>query len=218
MKNYCKNLLSIGLLIILQACGNADRNGGNAAVNRAIDSLNDTTESAQAVPTDVDMIGDGKVFVWSATTGGMMEMELAGVAIKKSNDKAVKAFASRMLRDHGIANEELKRIAEARGFQLPQTLPGEMAGHIADLNGLAERAFNVQYIQMMINDHKKNLKLFTGGSRLTDQELMEFAAKTLPVIQQHYQTAIEIGKRLNISNANNGDDVLGISPSKVEKK
>jgi hypothetical protein len=36
--------------------------------------------------------------------------------------------------------------------------------------------------------------------------------------RQHYQNSVEIGKRLSIGNANSGDDVLGISPDKVEKK
>lgn len=218
MKNYLKNLLPLCLLFGLQSCGNTDRSGRDEAANRVIDSLSDTTQRAKAITADVDMNGDAKVFTLAAATGGMMELEAAGVALIKSKNKSVKDFAARLLRDHGKANDELKKIADEKGLQLAQTLPNEMAGHLAELNGLADRAFDIQYLRMMINDHKKNLQVFTEGTSLADQKLKAFAVKTLPIIQQHYQSAIEIGKQLNISNANNGDDVLGVSPAKVEKK
>lgn len=218
MKNYLKNLLPVCLLIGLQSCGNADRNGRDEAANEIVDSLSDTTQRAKAMNADVDMNGDAKVFTLSAATGGMMEVEVAGLALKKSKNKTVKDFATRMLKDHGLANTELKGIAETKGLQLAQTLPAEMAGHLAKLDGLEDRAFDVQYMRMMINDHEKTVQLFTEGSRLADPELRAFAVKTLPLIQQHYQSAVKTGKSINISNANNGDDLLGISPAKVEKK
>jgi putative membrane protein len=218
MKNYCKILLPVFLLIGLQSCGNADRNHGGQSANKVTDSLSDTTQRTQGRTADVDLDGDAKVFTLGAATGGMMEVEAAGVALKKSKNEAVKEFAARMLKDHGAANEELERIAKDKDVQLPQTLPSEMEGHIAKLNSLAERAFDVQYMIMMIKDHQKAEQLFTKGSGLNDPELKVFAVKTLPIIQRHYQSALKIGKDLNIRNANSGDDVLGISPSKVEKK
>lgn len=211
-------MLPICALIAVQACNNADRNGRDAAATHITDSISDTTSRAQAVTADVDLNGDGKVFALSAATAGMMEAEAAGIAVKRSKNPSVKAFATRSLNDHSKVNEELKRIAEEKGLQPAQTLPATLAGHLAELNTLSDRAFDVQYLRMMINDYKNTLQLFTDGSRLADGQLKAFAIKTLPVIEQQYQTALEIGKRLNITNANNGDDILGISPGKVEKK
>ena len=218
MKNYLRNLLPLCLLIGLQSCGNADRNGRDEAANKIIDSLSDTSQRARTVTADVDMNGDAKVFTLNAATGGMMEQEAAGIALKKSKNKLVQDFAARMLKDHGLANDELKKIAQAKGLQLAQTLPAEMTGHLADLNGLADRAFDVQYMRMMINDHEKTVQLFIQGTGLADPDLKAFAVKSLPTIRGHHTSAVEIGKRINISNANNGDDVLGVSPAKVERK
>ncbi|TKC59206.1 DUF4142 domain-containing protein [Pedobacter hiemivivus] len=218
MKIYWKNLVPVCALIVLQACSNPDRNGRDAAASQITDTISDTTRRAQTVTADVDLNGDGKVFALSAATGGMMEVEAAGIAVNRSKDPSVKAFATRLLNDHSKANEELKRIVEEKGLQVAQRLPATLAGHLAKLNTLSDRAFDVQYLQMMINDHHNALQLFTDGSRLADTQLKAFAVKTLPLIEQHYQKALEIGKRLNITNANNGDDVLGTSPAKVEKK
>lgn len=218
MKKLLNNLLPVCILIGLQACGNADRNGRDQAATEMTDSLSDTTQRAQAATADVDLNGDGKVFALSAATGGMMEVEAAGLALKRSKSKTVKDFAEMMQDDHKLANDELKKIADAKGLQLAQTLPEEMAGHISEMNSLEDRAFDVQYMRMMINDHAKTMQLFTDGSRLADPELRAFALKTLPVIRKHYESALKIGKGLNISNAGNGDDLMGLSPAKVEKK
>jgi putative membrane protein len=218
MKTYWKNLLPVCLLIGIQSCGSPDRNGRDESANAIVDSLSDTTQRAQAQTADVELNGDGKVFALSASTGGIMETEAAGIAVKKSRNKAVKDFAARMLKDHGQANKELNQIAMDKGLQLAQTLPEELAGHVAQLNELADREFDVQYIRMMIKDHQKTVQLFSDGTHLADPDLKAFAVRTLPVIQEHYKMAMDIGKALNISNANNGDDVLGLSPTKIEKK
>lgn len=218
MKKLMNNLLPVCLLIGLQACGNADRNGRDQAATEMTDSLSDTTQRAQAATADVDLNGDGKVFALSAATGGMMEVEAAGLALKRSKSKIVKDFAAMMQNDHKLANDELKKIADAKGLQLAQTLPEEMASHISEMNSLEDRAFDVQYMRMMINDHVKTMQLFTDGSRLADPELRAFALKTLPLIRKHYEYALKIGKGLNISNTGNGDDLMGLSPAKVEKK
>ncbi|SMC89365.1 DUF4142 domain-containing protein [Pedobacter africanus] len=209
MKKYWNGLWALFFVMGLQACNNADRN---------VRDEKDTINRVETRTAGTNLDGDGKVFALSAATGGMMEVEAAGVAIKKSRNKLVKDFASLMLKDHGAANQELKTIAEAKGLNLPQTLPAEMAHHITELNGLEDRAFDVQYIRMMIGDHQRTVQLFTEGANLADPELKAFATKTLPVIRQHNEKAVEIGKHLNVTNANNGDDVLGISPSKIEKK
>ncbi|WP_316813704.1 DUF4142 domain-containing protein [Pedobacter heparinus] len=216
MKIYLKNLLPVCLLIGLQSCGNADRSGTNAATQMG-DSISDIAKNVGQVSTTADLDNKAKAFVLNAATGGMMEVEAAGLALKKSKDKVVKDFAGLMLKDHRMANHELEMIASRKGIELTKTLPEKQAGHLAEMNTLADRAFDVQYMRMMIGDHEKTVQLFTEGGHLADPELKAFAAKTLPIIKAHHQSAVEIGKRLNITNANNGDDVLGLSPAKTER-
>ncbi|MBB5437955.1 putative membrane protein [Pedobacter sp. AK017] len=218
MKNYWKSLLPVCIFIGLQSCGNAERKDRDETATSIIDSLSDTTQRAHAATADVELNGDGKVFVLSAATGVMMELEVAVVANKKSKNKAVKDFAARMLKDYGLADQELNQISSDKGILLPKTLPKELAGSVAGLKGLANRAFDLQYIRMMIGDHQKTVQFYTDGAKLTDSQLRAFAVKMLPIMKKHYQSAVEIGKSLNMNNVNNGDDVLGISPAKVEKK
>jgi putative membrane protein len=215
MKTYWKTLLPVCLMIALQSCGNTE--GNSTDTSQAGDSISDTAKSERRLSGDTNLDDKSEMFVLNAANGGLMEVEAAGLARKKSKDKSVKDFAEHMLKDHGMANQELEKIARDKGVKLAKTLPEKDAGHLTEMNTLADRAFDVQYMRMMINDHEKSVQLFTHGSHLADPELKAFTVKTLPVIEQHFQTAVEIGKRINISNANNGDDLLGQSPAKIEK-
>ncbi|WGQ10667.1 DUF4142 domain-containing protein [Pedobacter gandavensis] len=218
MRNKWKSVLPVFLLIGLQACTSSDRNGRDHETTKMTDALLDSTQKAQALTADVGLNGDEKVFTISAATGGRMEVELANLAIKKTKEKSVKEFAQMMLKDHNMINQELSAIANQKGLKLPEALPEKVAADLVMLNTLADRAFDVQYMRMMINDHEQTIQLFTDGSHIADNQLRGFALKTLPTIQKHHQLAVEVGKRLNIDNRNNGDDVLGNSPAKVEKK
>lgn len=217
MKKNWRKLWPICLFIGLQACGNPDRNGRDETAKMNIDSMADTTNKAQALSADVDLNGDAKIFVLNAATSGMMEVEAANLALKKSKDKSLRDFAANIIKDHGMVNEELKTIANEKGMELPKALPDKSAGNLTMFNTLEDRAFNVQYLRMMINDHEKSQQLFTEGTRLADEQLREFSIKTLPMIQNHYLKAVELGKKLNIDNKGNGDDVLGLSPTKTDK-
>ena len=50
-------------------------------------------------------------FLAKATEGGMKEVELGKLASQKASNADVKAFANRMVEDHGKTNAELARIA-----------------------------------------------------------------------------------------------------------
>lgn len=62
-------------------------------------------------------------FVEEAYIGAQTEVRLSQLAVKQSSDPAVKQFAQQMIDDHTKANDELRKVAEGKGF----TLPAEMS-------------------------------------------------------------------------------------------
>jgi len=197
----------------LQACNNNDRGGRDAAATSATGSLADTTQRAQNYTADVEVNGDEKSFILPAAVGGMMEVAAGNLIIQKSVNPSVKAFAVRMVKDHTKANIELEKIAKAKGLTVPATLPEEQMKHIVAMKTLSGRTLDVHYITMMINDHAETEELFGKATAFKDGDLKTFALNTLPVIQEHHKLAGEIGKKLNISNVNNGDDMGSVSTS-----
>src|ERR1700735_1452405 len=61
-------------------------------------------------------------FVMKAAQGGMTEVQLGQLASDKGDSQDVKDFGSKMVTDHGKANDELKSIAAAKSLTLPDKL------------------------------------------------------------------------------------------------
>lgn len=138
-----------------------------------------------------------KQFVTEAAEGGMTEVELSKIAEKSANPE-VKRFAERMVQDHSAANGELTWIATGLGIEMPKTLSSEhqrIRDHLRSMHG---KAFDQQYMRLMVDDHDKAVKLFRqeAGSA-HNPELKQFAQKTLPTIEQHQKMALALSHRLS---------------------
>ena len=135
-----------------------------------------------------------KKFAMTAAAGGMAEVETARLALTKASSDAVKQYAQKMIDDHTAANAELMQIASAKGITLPTAPDAKMRAMMAKMERLSGAAFDREYVMMAgSKDHQKMEKLFRDESmRGRDADLKAFAAKTLPVVQQHLQMARDL--------------------------
>ena len=67
------------------------------------------------------------LFVQLLGEGGLAEVEFGELAVEKAGAPAVKAFAERMVADHGAANTKLAAIAEDAEIAVPAELNAEHA-------------------------------------------------------------------------------------------
>lgn len=149
-----------------------------------------STMSSGTVP-----IGDG-VFVKKATISDMYEIAAGHMAETKATSADVKTFANRMITDHTKSSDELKSILSKKGHT-PAPPPFDPA-HKAMLNKLRNASaqdFDALYVQEQIQAHQEAVMLFTSEQQSgTDSDIKNFAAKTLPVIQQHLSMAQQLPK------------------------
>jgi putative membrane protein len=133
-------------------------------------------------------------FALTAAMGGMAEVETARLALTKASSDAVKQYAQKMIDDHTAANAELMQIASAKGITLPTAPDAKHRAMMAKMEKLSGAEFDRQYIMMAGHkDHANMEKLFRNESmRGRDADLKAFAAKTLPVVQQHLQMARDL--------------------------
>jgi putative membrane protein len=134
-----------------------------------------------------DKAGD---FATEAAGGGMMEVTLGQVAQQQAMSQRVKDFGGMMVTDHTKANNELKAIATAKSFTLPAGLPEKHQHHVDDLSKKQGKDFDNAYIKMMVNDHEDDIKAFEKAAKnSTDTTLRSFAARTLPTLRKHLDSA-----------------------------
>ena len=129
-------------------------------------------------------------FWTEAAVSSMAEVALSNVALQKAQSDAVKQFAQRMVTDHTQANQELMTAAQAKGVTIPTALPENRQRDVTDLNGETGDKFDREYMQMMVKDHEKAVKLFQRqAERGTDADAKALAAKLLPTLQEHLTMA-----------------------------
>jgi putative membrane protein len=137
-----------------------------------------------------------EAFASQAAIIGKAEIELGQIALKNAQDAGVRKYAQRMVKDHSAADKKLQAIAAKESLQLPQSLDQEHESLKTKLQSLKGADFDRAYVQAMANGHDKAVALFESASQQTQMpgELKQFAASTLPTLEEHKEMAHSLHK------------------------
>jgi putative membrane protein len=131
-------------------------------------------------------------FMDNAAQSSMMEIQLAQLAQQKAASSEVKEYARKLEQDHSKASDQLKKIAQERGVQLPSDM-GKHQQQLAKFQNLSGEEFDRAYIKAQVQHHKKDISQFKKyQDRGMDTDVKEFAAAQLPVLQQHFDQAQQL--------------------------
>jgi putative membrane protein len=160
---------------------------GLIACNNSSNEHQDTVDSAKEVNKEVKAVkADASNFAVTAANGGMMEVELGKIAQDKASSARVKAFGEMMVKDHTEANNNLKAIATSLNIALPDSVSDDTKKDIDKMKMKKGKDFDKAYVDMMLNDHKKDIAEFRKcADNCSDSTVKSFAYNTLPVLEKH---------------------------------
>jgi putative membrane protein len=171
--------------------GDADATGDSVSNESATSDPPNTATTQSSAPADSATV----MFMTTAASGGMMEVQLGQLAQEQAQNQRVKDFGEMMVRDHGKANDELKSLASSKNITLSDSLMPDHKRHVADLQKRKGAAFDKAYMSMMVQDHQKDIQEFEKASNnLSDGEVKAFATRTLPVLRAHLDSATAINR------------------------
>ena len=195
----------VAALSLLTACNDASKTDTTAATTAtdSIKSMPDTTRTTvkdTAATTKTTMAPADKTttdFVQFAAEANLNEVAIGSAAQQKAKGDRVKNFAGMMVMHHTQANSDLKAIASAKGITVPAAIKPEVQKKIDDLNKKSGADFDKAYMGMMVDGHKKVLAEYKKGSTdVKDADVSAYISKTIPVVQQHLDSATAIsGKK-----------------------
>lgn len=149
--------------------------------------------SLAAVPAMAALSSEDRTFATKAAAGGQAEVAFGQLAKDNASSPAVKQFGERMVTDHTQANEALMEVAKNQDLKLPDGLDAKDQAQERKLSTTKGRAFDRAYMQDMVRDHKQDVADFRKEAENgKDPQLKAFAAKYLPVLEQHLQMAESI--------------------------
>jgi len=180
MKNLFFLIYSIAFTVMI-ACNSQPKDAKETA-----DSINQTKDTS-TVAADMITVRDNEAeFATNAADASLAEINLANMAISKTKNEQIKAYANMMLKDHGAANDELIALAKSKNITLPQAMSEAHQKQSNELNEKTGTDFDKKYAALMEEDHVKVLAFMEHEARKgTDPDLKAFANKMVPVINVH---------------------------------
>lgn len=131
-------------------------------------------------------------FVLAATEAGLLEVESARVAMNASTNAAVKTYADRVLTDHGKVDAELAVMAKQKSITVPTELDAARSSALQSLRDKSIAEFDAAYVQQVLQRQARTLELFRANLANGDAELAAYAARTLPLLQEHLRLARQL--------------------------
>lgn len=148
------------------------------------------TPPAPQMAAEEKLDGKDRDFLENAAQAGHLEVEGSKLALEKSRSAEVKAFAQKMIEDHGKAGQKLAELSKKKGYDAP-TEPSLMQQAKLKTLGLRDDGFDKAYAEGIgVSAHEDAVKLFQEASnQAEDPEIKQFATETLPTLEQHLQMA-----------------------------
>jgi len=197
--NFKFYLLMMVIPMVLFSCGGR---GKRASQNDA-DSTRMAGTDTTGIIADTTMRGgvmqeaEGD-FIMDAASEGLMEVELGQYAEKNAQHPRVKKFAAMMVKNHSKANDELKALAAKKNVQFPSSMNDRHHDKMTDLQKKQGTEFDKEYIDAMVKNHEKDTDRFKReAEKNQDPDLKSWAAKMLPVLLMHLNSAKAIQNALN---------------------
>lgn len=139
-------------------------------------------------PTAATGITDPATFANTAGVANMFEIQTSQLALKQTQTPAVTSFAQKMIDDHTAAGKAMEQAAKTENVPVPTSLDTTHEQQLTQLQGLSGKQFDDAYIAAQVTAHDQAVALFSSYSKAgKDGALKDFAAKTLPVLQNHQQ-------------------------------
>ena len=140
-----------------------------------------------------------KSFMATASQGNVAEVEMAKLALKKSQNPDVRSFAERMIKDHQALGEKMAPLMAQAGVK-PSISMNTAHQHIYNkLSGLSGAEFDKQYAEAMDKDHHEDLKDFRDEANSTKNvQLKTTVLEGEKVIAEHTKMADDLAQKLGM--------------------
>ena len=133
-----------------------------------------------------------KDYVTEASRSDAFEIKISEMALRTSENAAVKDFATKMIDAHTQSTEKLKAAAAEAGLadSVTDTLGVKQMAAAGKLEVLTGGAFDREFASIQVKAHEEALKLHSGYAKNGQSTpLKTFAGAVVPTIQQHLKMA-----------------------------
>ena len=159
--------------------------------------LNTAVSAAQMAAPPASLSSDSS-FIVTASSLGLLQVQLGKLAMQKGTTPAVKEFGQRMVAEYSKLNPDLATASKQAAYPSPVILRQHQK--ILDLFvSTGKGSFDQKYMAEMVSEHGDAARLYQQESehgRVTS--IKELASKLLPTVQGHQTLARETAGKVGV--------------------
>jgi putative membrane protein len=149
-----------------------------------------TSKDSRIAEADREMMVD-------VAQANLAEIATGKLALDKSLDPKIDKFAQQMIDDQTKALDDLKKIAQSKGVEIPSEPDLAHKAMSIALKATTGDFFDKQYIEHAgVGDHRRTIDLLKKVPRESkDADLKSYAGKVLPVVERHLAMARDMNRK-----------------------
>ena len=162
-----------------------------AACNRG-DNVEAAREKRQPTVTPAE-----QEFLMKAADANLSKIDVARLAMHKSQNSDVKDFANMIQSDGASALEDLTDLMNEKGLSLPNTLSPEMKTEIETMTALSGAELDREFANMMVAQHEKEIGMYHDQLEIAQTpDVRKYAEDLLPRLEMHLEKAQRLQSKL----------------------
>jgi putative membrane protein len=140
---------------------------------------------------------DASKFLVKNYEAGLFEIQLSQLATTNGLDADVKNLAASLVTAHTAINAKMSAIAASANFVLPVAIDADHQKALQDIGKLTGADFDKKYINTIVDGHEKAVSDYKDAYKnLSPGDTKDFAAATLPKIEDHLAMAKKVQDRI----------------------
>ena len=132
-----------------------------------------------------------------ATQDHLAEIEMARMALQKTDNTDVSDFAHMIQSDHSSALKNLSELMKDKNVPQPRTLAAETQQEVSRMNKLTGPEFDREFINMMVSDHQEDVEMFRDQLAIVQNpDVKDYVEDLLPKLEMHLDKARQLQSKL----------------------
>ena len=186
--------LQIGVLTIALGLGAVacQRNPQNVQASREENAFNANNTNKDQLMTPAD-----GAFMKKAEDADIQERDLGRVMMNRSQNSDVRDYAKMLADDHDKDLRNVVNLEEDKGIHQPKDMVQVNNDALAELNKLSGPAMDKRFMEMMVQDHQKDVAEYTKEEQAgEDPAVRDYAAHALTTLDKHLKKAQDVQQKL----------------------
>ena len=136
-------------------------------------------------------------FTMKAAQANLAEIDMARIAMQKSDNTDVRDYANMIQSDHSSALQDLADLMIDKNVPQPKKVAADTQKDIDRMNTLTGPEFDREFVNMMVSDHQKAVEMFRDQQAIAQNEdVKKYVENVLPTLEMHLEKAQRLQSKL----------------------